>query len=691
MPFTHSYHPNFEAVPPQAKVDPARSLGSYESWPYGSNYGYSIPVGCHGCCNHCYFPGYYSFRPPCPHSLPPLPFYFHGSVPAFSESYPFHCTPLPHNSMEQPRYEYDNNGFRDHHCCGSPNHLHNWREDTNVKTQEQDPDVEKKSSNSLAPVEFKNYPYPVVWFPPAHMKNKELRKPIESNLKERDEYPRDTNASGSLKSSEQEPSVWNGWFPVDMNSLGSLKHDGDGKGTQNNQNENKSLFPFPIFWMPCKPEEVERNYQREATTGRKSVEESPSNFWITPVTLPGSGDKINQPIASEENPSSGSRMMEKSADREMIPMKQLEQHEDKRTTSDDAKGKARSIPVKPTEDNGEKKPFENSTKRRSSSPTKPSKLPPVCLRVDTRPRRKNCNGSSRSPSPSQKISLDFSDSSESSTSSREKGNTQQELQCSNSMPNKTKEVDPNRRDKKVIEVLEGITGRDKNEDCKAKTQNQFPVNLPVDSHEEVSISKTTSEVGIGYGVSKVKEDKGARDAEGQKSGEGIESKCATVKGQSGNSESEIGEHKGVSKVKDEKFEEVAKEERKSMSEAEAAVIIQSSFRGFEVRKGEPLKKLKQIAQIQEQVTGVRSRIQALESSSDIQSDDKQRVVIGETVMSLLLKLDTIQGLHPSVRDVRKSIAKELVSLQEKLDSLSVKKSEVSTANPMENLSIGHQR
>ena len=47
-------------------------------------------------------------------------------------------------------------------------------------------------------------------------------------------------------------------------------------------------------------------------------------------------------------------------------------------------------------------------------------------------------------------------------------------------------------------------------------------------------------------------------------------------------------------------------------------------------------------------------------------------------MSLLLKLDTIQGLHPVVWDTRKLVTKELVCLQEKLDSLTVVKSETSS-------------
>ena len=70
---------------------------------------------------------------------------------------------------------------------------------------------------------------------------------------------------------------------------------------------------------------------------------------------------------------------------------------------------------------------------------------------------------------------------------------------------------------------------------------------------------------------------------------------------------------------------------------------------------------------------IKKRIQDLESSADNGVDNKQRTIITEIIMSLLLKLDAIQGLHPAVREYRKSVAKEIVSLQEKLDLLNCKK------------------
>lgn len=81
---------------------------------------------------------------------------------------------------------------------------------------------------------------------------------------------------------------------------------------------------------------------------------------------------------------------------------------------------------------------------------------------------------------------------------------------------------------------------------------------------------------------------------------------------------------------------------KNLSDDQAAVLIQSAYRGFEVRKLESLKKLKQMVEVRDQAAEIRMRIQALESSSDLLKNEKERVLIGEMIMRTLLKLDTIQ-------------------------------------------------
>ncbi|KAJ0258233.1 BAG family molecular chaperone regulator 6 [Hirschfeldia incana] len=114
--------------------------------------------------------------------------------------------------------------------------------------------------------------------------------------------------------------------------------------------------------------------------------------------------------------------------------------------------------------------------------------------------------------------------------------------------------------------------------------------------------------------------------------------------------------------------------KKAFTEEEAATIIQSRYRGYDVRRWEPIKKLKEIATVREQMGDVKKRVQALELSTGQQAEGKEAVVLGEMVMSLLLKLDSVQGLHPSIRDHRKSLARELSDMQENIDSL--KKSSV---------------
>ena len=104
MPYTQHYYPSFEGIPypPQVNVDPSKSPITYETWPYGGSYGCSIPVVCHGCCNHNHFPSYGGFRPPYPHFPSPSPFQCHGGYPSFPETYPVHYVPFAHYSVDQP-------------------------------------------------------------------------------------------------------------------------------------------------------------------------------------------------------------------------------------------------------------------------------------------------------------------------------------------------------------------------------------------------------------------------------------------------------------------------------------------------------------------------------------------------------------------------------------------------------------
>lgn len=556
-----SYHPNFESIPYQMKPESAKSHSPYEPLPYGgNNYCYPYPMESHGCCNHNYFPGCYTFRPPYP-LFPPQPFYCHGSY------YPSH----PHYLMEMPsRYEYDKNTTLDYHCCGCPNHSHPHKEDQNVKIEEPDPDAEKKSRDCLVPCQLENYPHPILWIPPGYLKNRQdgEEKPLELESK-------DKERNGNSKSFEQEPSFWNGWLPLDMNKLGSLMERGDGRKVQHQKNDEEGQFPFPMFRMPYKPEASERNGLGKYNSGEEYVNKLPSHFSITPVDVSDTEDLKNKSLPR-------GREADFDSVRKMIPEK-VEKDGEKKTEKE-TEGKARSIPVEFRTDNEKRNPSKNSEKRRSSSssPPKSSKLPPVCLRVDPLPGRKS---SSRSPSPPATRGKSEKSNSKASNLSNMKENRQENMQPPEHV-DKSKEVEQSKSKMKAIEMVENDTKNGK-ELMEAKNE---------------------------------------------------------ILCQSGGGECEIGEGKGeTDTIKEEGNIDEAKKVGRNLSDDEAAVIIQSAYRGFKVRKWEPLIKLRLIVKVKDQAAAVKSSIQVLESSSsDVRSDDKQRLVLGETIMSLLLKLDTIQ-------------------------------------------------
>lgn len=101
----------------------------------------------------------------------------------------------------------------------------------------------------------------------------------------------------------------------------------------------------------------------------------------------------------------------------------------------------------------------------------------------------------------------------------------------------------------------------------------------------------------------------------------------------------------------------------------AATAIQAAFRGYLVRRTKPLKHLRVIR-------NVRLELQRLEAQlatdprlfDSLRRDPQERNKWSEGGMALLLQLDSMQGVHPVVRDNRKLLTKEVISYQEYIDS-----------------------
>ncbi|KAL2336100.1 hypothetical protein Fmac_010546 [Flemingia macrophylla] len=655
--FPHYYHPGIEAIPPQIKVDPPKPPLSYEQhWPYAANFGH--PIAPHFCCGHNNFPCYSSHMPAYPHAPPPM--YYSGGFPAYSEPYFVPYPPQPHHTMDLPRYEYDKYMPREHNCCGCANRPCSQKEGTSVKVEELEHDGGKKVNDALVPVQLKNYPYPLVWIPEEYTINKQLRNPNTVEVGEQNKISHDGKPPGIENSiTDAQPAQdprWNGWLPFDIKVAPNMSHDGygtrnqkheseynrrdseDGKMDQKHQSEHKrSEFPFPIFWLPCysnnKQEESGKANNQENTSSPKIVEEVPHTVKSVPVkthvdeyALKGAG--LNQ---VEYNNTGASGVVEKATNARSIPVKQIELHQGE----NDLEGAHQNVTKK---DSGT-----DDEKRRSTSSPKASKLPPVCLRVDPLPRKKNGSGSSRSPSPPSSKEHYRATVGEAFKTPVCGTNDNASLSLNHHHATSTNEkIKP--KERKTIQVSEYKTNENKGVDYKDECPSQINVDMPGEDPKETMESTD----GDAYKYEDKKADKGA--------------------------EKTMEETTKRKDVKDSSIPtDAGQKEGRLLSDADAAVLIQAAYRGYHVRKWEPLKKLKQLDEVRKEVTDVQGRVQAFGRSSDIQNDEKQKIAIGETIMRLLLKLDTLQGLDPSSREIRKSLARELTILQETLDYITATK------------------
>ncbi|CAJ1950295.1 unnamed protein product [Sphenostylis stenocarpa] len=647
MPFPHYYHPGIEALPPQMNVDPTKLPFSYDQrCSYAGNYGHPIPP--HFCCGHNNFPCQYSYMPSHPHA--PSPMYYSGGCPAYSEPYFVPNSPHPRHTMELPRYEYDKYMPRDHHCCGCPNHSCNQKEGKSVKIEEHEPDGGKNVNDALVPIQLKNYPYPVVWIPQDYPSNKQLKNPSTMEVGEQNKPPSLENSDAGVQPAH-EPRVWNGWLPFDIKGAPNMIPDGYGVRNQKQESGNcrgeseygemdqkiqsekkRSEFPFPIFWLPYynKQESEETNDKEKNASPPKIIEEVPHALKYVPVKsyvdeCGRNGTGSNQAEHTNRN---ASNVVEKVTNARSIPVKQI---------GKDVR------PDRMDENETKKDSCTGDKKKQSTFSPKASKLPPVCLRVDPLPRKKKGNGSSRSPSPPSSKGHSQVTSGETIKTPVCGTNDQAQPKLNNqNAPNTSEEVKPK---EKTIQVSEYKTNENKGVDRRDGCHGKINVNI---TSEHPKGTRETCTDGDAY------------KATDKKAGQGAENM--------------LEENTKLREVKDSSaLSDVRSKEGRVLSDADAAILIQAAYRGYQVRKWEPLKKLKQIDEVRKEVINVQDCVQAFERSSGLQNDDKQKIAIGETIMRLLLKLDTLQGLHPSFREIRKSLARELIILQERLDSLAANK------------------
>ncbi|VVA91057.1 unnamed protein product [Arabis nemorensis] len=108
----------------------------------------------------------------------------------------------------------------------------------------------------------------------------------------------------------------------------------------------------------------------------------------------------------------------------------------------------------------------------------------------------------------------------------------------------------------------------------------------------------------------------------------------------------------------------------SASASSAAARIKSGYRSYKIRS-----LYKTISSVNREASRVQSMIQRQETVDAIRSDEKERLRMNETLMSLLLKLDSVPGLDPTIREARRKVSRRIVGMQEILDSISETKDE----------------
>ena len=238
---------------------------------------------------------------------------------------------------------------------------------------------------------------------------------------------------------QKDQMTMNGWFPIDIDGLKSLMKGEDEKGRQNQQVEDKKRqFPYPIIWMPSHSEQGQAENKDKRDQNADSIAEEPiSSFKFIPMKPSENDDSMNESGGQAKS----SQTMENIANQKLNSAKKVEVQ--RREDNSDETKKVCDTPSKYAEsvvtDNAT-----GTSVRRQLSPQKTSKLPPVCLRVDPLSRKKNGNGSSRSPSPpgSNKRSLEKAkDSPSLFASSCLKENTLQDTQARDGFMNKSKEVE----------------------------------------------------------------------------------------------------------------------------------------------------------------------------------------------------------------------------------------------------------
>ncbi|KAJ6300835.1 hypothetical protein OIU76_021604 [Salix suchowensis] len=102
----------------------------------------------------------------------------------------------------------------------------------------------------------------------------------------------------------------------------------------------------------------------------------------------------------------------------------------------------------------------------------------------------------------------------------------------------------------------------------------------------------------------------------------------------------------------------------SSTATSAATRIQSCYRTHMIRT-----LYRKIAAVSSEADQLQKQIQRQETVDAIRSSEKEKLRMNEALMGLLLRLDSVPGVDPTVREARRKVSRRIVGLQEILDSI----------------------
>ncbi|XP_073225468.1 BAG family molecular chaperone regulator 5, mitochondrial, partial [Cicer arietinum] len=103
----------------------------------------------------------------------------------------------------------------------------------------------------------------------------------------------------------------------------------------------------------------------------------------------------------------------------------------------------------------------------------------------------------------------------------------------------------------------------------------------------------------------------------------------------------------------------------SQSKSNAALTIQSTYRAHRIRT-----LYRKISTVDFEADQLQRLIQLQDTVDAVRTNHLEKLRMNEALMNLLLKLDSVPGIDPTVREARRKVTRRIVGLQEILDSVS---------------------